>query len=237
MTARRRHPARLSGPGGFALTLVLIFLLLVALVGVGILSIATSDLHGAIATRLALDAATSPKRVCTGGPHSSSPALPKSRAMRRTRASRAISRSRAPRSRVARSPDGHVRLPRRRDAPGMSDDPATAGVDERDLRHLTAVAAIRTGPGGRAAGSRPRCAATPRGLATPVLRRLRPRRRRPRGRHDDHSDVGSNGDINVGSRSAIRQLPCRAQGRRQRPRGRAVDAAPLPASRARSPGA
>src|SRR2546425_4872428 len=56
MTARHRHPARLSGPGGFALTLVLVFLLLVGLVGIGILAIATSDLHGAIATRLALEA-------------------------------------------------------------------------------------------------------------------------------------------------------------------------------------
>src|SRR5438309_8493001 len=149
MTARRWHPAGLSGPGGFALTLVLIFLLLVALVGVGILSMATSDLHGAIATRLALEA----RNVAEAGLHYGAAQLiaraladePSDEAYAGEPGDLAIPRAAIPRGTV------HLTVtcayPAGATPPACRDDPATAGVDERDLRHLTAVAAIPDWPG------------------------------------------------------------------------------------------
>src|SRR2546425_9209812 len=144
MTARHRHPARLSGPGGFALTLVLIFLLLVALVGGGILSIATSDLHCAIATRLALEA----RNVAEAGLHYGTAQLiaraladePSDEAYAGEPGELAIPRTALPRGTV------HLTVtcvyPAGATPPACRDDPTTARLDERDLRHLTAMAGI-----------------------------------------------------------------------------------------------
>jgi hypothetical protein len=52
--ARRRHP--LGAQAGVAFVVVLLILLIVALVGVGVLSVVMSDLHGAVANKLAVQA-------------------------------------------------------------------------------------------------------------------------------------------------------------------------------------
>src|SRR5437879_6171906 len=209
MAPRRQHPAT-NVPGGFALTLVLVFLLLVGLVGVGILAIATSDLHGAIATRLALEA----RNAAEAGLHYGAAQLiaraladePSDEAYAGEPGDLAIPRTALPRGTV------HLTVtcvyPAGATPPACRDDPTTADVDERDLRHLTAVAGIPGGPG----GARRRIEAT--------LRRYDPRAGdtpyfcvcgRDGVELEDGttitSDVGSNGDIHVGLHSAIRQLP------------------------------
>jgi Tfp pilus assembly protein PilV len=67
-----RRPRTPGGERGFALTFVLVTFLLVAVIGLGALSVVMSDLHGAAANTLAMQAFN----VAEGGVNSSPPARP-----------------------------------------------------------------------------------------------------------------------------------------------------------------
>lgn len=209
-----RVPAGLRRERGFALTLVLLALMLIELIGIGVLSLATSDLHGAVSSRLSLQAFN----LAEGGLHYAAAALaaragpPESTDERYAGESRDLQISGPGGTRVgAVRVSVRCRYPAGAVPPGCQDDGTTPGVDARDFRDLTALATIPAWPG------RAR-----RELEATV------RRYRPRGGDTipfgvcgrdgvdlDQgtivtTDVGSNGEIRVGPGSAIRQLPLRA---------------------------
>ncbi len=199
---------------GFALTLVLLGLMLIELIGIGVLSVATSDLHGAVSSRLSLQAFN----LAEGGLHYATAML----------AARAAAADPTDEAYTGEAGDleisgpagnhiGTVRLavaciyPPRAVPPACQDDPAAPGVHERDFRELTAFATIPAWPG----RARRQLEAT--------LRRYRPRGGDTipfgvcgrDGVDLDRgtvvtTDVGSNGAMHLGSGSAIRQLPLRA---------------------------
>ena len=188
--------------------------MLIELIGIGVLSVATSDLHGAVSSRLSLQAFN----LAEGGLHYATATL----AVRAGTAD-STDESYAGESRdlqisgPAGNQIGTVRLrvrcpyPPGAVPPACQDDRATRGVDGRDFRELTARATIPAWPG------RAR-----RELEATV------RRYRPRGGDTTPfgvcgrdgvdldqgtivtTDVGSNGQIHLGPGSAIRQLPLHA---------------------------
>lgn len=199
---------------GFALTLVLLALMVIELIGIGVLSVATSDLHGAVSSRLSLQAFN----LAEGGLHYATAML----ALRASAAEPTDERyAGESRDLQISGPGGNtlgsVRLtvgcvyPAGAVPPACQDDAAAPGVSGRDVRELTAVATIPAWPG----RARRELEAT--------VRRYRPRGGDVApfgvcGRDGVDldrgtvitTDVGSNDGIHLGPGSAIRQLPLRA---------------------------
>lgn len=135
---------------GFALTLVLLAFLLIEMIGVGVLSLTMSDLHGAVANRLAMDAVN----VAEAGLNYGVAQL-----VSRALATPPTDTSYRGESRelALPGPDGGTvgtfrvtitcAFPPRATPPNCADDPATVGGDERNLRDVTAVGFIPAAPG------------------------------------------------------------------------------------------
>ncbi len=141
---------RAARTDGFALTLVLITFLIIELIGVGVVAITMSDLHGAVANRLAMDSVNAAEAGLNYGV-----------AQLVTRASAAAPTDTSYRGESREipvpGPDGETRgtfqitvtcvYPRGALPPNCADDPAAIGGGERDQRYLTAVGFIPAAPG------------------------------------------------------------------------------------------
>ena len=200
---------RAAGERGFALVLVLIVLLTVELIGVGALALATSNLHGAVANRLAMEAAS----VAEAGMNFGVMQLV-------SRASAIVPTDEGyagePGDVALPGPDGSVQgtfrvtvtcvYPQDAPPPDCRDDPAAPGIPTRDFRRVTSVGFVPGRPG----RARRQIEATvrrysPRDGDAPVYGVC--------GRDGVElnegttltADVGSNGDIRVGGSAAIRR--------------------------------
>jgi hypothetical protein len=199
---------------GFALTLVMLGLMVIELIGIGVLSLAASDLHGAVSSRLSLQAFN----LAEGGLHYATAVLAARATAEDPTDERYAGESRDLQvSAPGGNPLGSIRLdvgcvyPAGAIPPACQDDPGAPGVSASDFRELSAVATIPAWPG----RARRELEAT--------VRRYRPRGGDVApfgvcGRDGVDldrgtvvtTDVGSNDDIHLGPGSAIRQLPLRA---------------------------
>jgi hypothetical protein len=200
---------RAAREGGFALIFVMLTLLVIELIGVEALSVATSNLHGAVASRLAVEATNAAE---AGMNHAVAQLV--------VRASMAVPTDETyagdPSAIVVPGPDPEGTIgyfwatveciyPLAATPPDCRDDAGTPGINTRDFRHIISVGV--PGPSRRA---RRQIEATvrrytTRGADTPAYGIC--------GRDGvvlDHgttvtSDVGSNGDVRVEESSTIRQ--------------------------------
>jgi hypothetical protein len=135
---------------GFMLTLVLITFLVIEVIAVGVLSVVMSDLHGAVAHQQAMQAIN----VAEAGLHYGVAQLA-ARAAASTPDDDAYAGE--PRDVVLADTTGapagtfhvsvHCAYPRGALPPGCRDDPATAAVDERDLRVVVSSGFVPARPG------------------------------------------------------------------------------------------
>jgi hypothetical protein len=134
---------------GFALTLVLLTFLIIELIGVGVLSITMSGLHGAVADRLAMDSVNVAE---AGLNYGVAQLVSRARAATPTDASYPGEPREIPVTGPGGEAIGTFRItvtcvyPRGALPPNCADDPATGG-GEGNQRHITAVGFIPAAPG------------------------------------------------------------------------------------------
>lgn len=196
------------GERGFALTVVLLGFLIVELIGAGILAVVTSDLHGAVANRLAMESV----QVAEAGVNYAAAQLVSRAALPAPTDDAYAGDGRdLPLTGRDGTTIGTFRVtvtcvfPAAAAPPNCRDDPATPGIQAQDLRRIIAVGFVPDRPG-RA-----------RRQIETIVRRLVPRSGAPAygvcGRDGVEiargstvtADVGSNSDIRVDRESTIRR--------------------------------